>query len=1190
MFLQQPRFRNSRQFSITEVLRIFAKEPMKKTILNSLKCSIGIIILWTGFTLLGISQCINQNMINVTYNPPPVNGTFNPGQTVQICVTVNSYNQLGANWMHGCYLANFGNGWAPGTYQGISAPQANTGQYIWASNFTSTAFGAFITNPGWYFDLNNDGNPGNNFGQSNSNGPFPRTFCFQITTQSASGCAGGNTNLSFTIHVTSDGQTGSWSNSACGGIVTLNPPPITLNCGPSINLIPTHPTCNNACNGSILVQVNGGSPPYNYSWNQGPGGSNPTNLCAGTYSVTVTDNNGLTAQASVTLNNPPPLVINVNPTQSTICSGQSVVLNANGANLYSWAPPDGLSGTIGASVTASPSATTTYTVTGTDANNCTATATTIVNVNPLPTVSISGDNTICPGANFTLNASGSSVPAPAVITNYAWDFNTDGTVDFNSANPTATSSNNTPGNYTATLTVTSTGGCTGTGTFDYQILQNPSAAFSWPANICSSTITLDASASSVNPPQNIVSYEWDFDGNGTVDNTTANPTANHTFPGSGNHNVALTVVTNEGCTGQVSQVVNIPSALGVQISSATDVSCFGGSDGSATASASGGSGGYQYSWNTNPVQTTATAQNLIAGTYTVTVTDAANCTATADVTISSGPPLAVNITNVSQVTCAGSSNGSATAVANGGTGTLTYAWNTNPAQNTATAQNLSAGTYTVTVTDQNGCTGSASVNITEPQPLVLQANAVNVSCFGQNNGQLSAAGNGGTGNISYSWNTVPPANAPTVNNVPPGNYTVTATDQNGCTATAQVSVTQPSQIILQTSSTDVNCPGGNNGTATVVGNGGTGNLTFNWNTLPPTTGTNVNNLTAGTYTVIATDANGCSASSTVTINTLSLPMSHSAQVTSVTCGGLANGSIDVTMSGTGPFLYSWSNGATMEDLNGLSGGTYTLNVTDANGCSYSATFVVNENPVLQLSTTVTPILCFGDQTGDIKTQVQGGTPPYSYSWNGQPGGSGLSNIGAGTYNIVVTDANNCQTSIQASIPQPPQIQISHTPEYEIFMGNGVDLVTMPSGGTGNLYITWDPESYLSCVTCNIPFANPVRDTRYTITVRDDNNCQASADILVRVTKAGPFIPTAFTPGGDNKNEVFRVIDYGVVETDIRIYDRWGGLVYESDDIYEGWDGTFNGKKADPGVYVYKIQTKYIDGKTKVYTGHVTLVR
>jgi gliding motility-associated-like protein len=721
-------------------------------------------------------------------------------------------------------------------------------------------------------------------------------------------------------------------------------------------------------------------------------------------------------------------------------------------------------------------------------------------------------------------------------------------------------------------------------------LNNPTADFTWPQDICSATIQLDASASTAQG-QSISSYDWDFNNDGTVDQSTTQPTVTYTFPGAGNQTVTLTVNSNEGCSDQVTHTVNIPNTLTVQVTSSTDISCFGASDGSATAMASGGTTPYTYSWNTTPAQTTATATNLPAGTWTVTVTDDANCTATASVIINNAAPLNVSITNVQHVTCNGLSNGQATAQVTGGTGTINYSWNTTPVQTTATATNLAAGTWTVTVTDGNNCIGSASVQITEPQPLVVQASSVNISCFGQNNGQLSAAANGGTGTISYSWNTAPPSNSQTVNNVPAGNYTVTATDQNGCTATAQATVTQPSQIVLQTTYTNVTCPGGNDGAATVQGSGGTGTLSYAWNTLPPATGSSVSNLTAGTYTVIATDQNGCQASATVTITELSVPMQHSAQVTNVTCGGMSNGGIDLTMTqGTGPFQFSWSNGASSEDLNGVPGGTYTVNVSDANGCPYTATFVVNENPVLQLSTTVTPILCYGDQTGSIKVQVQGGTPSYSYAWNGQPGTSELSNVGAGTYSIVVTDANNCQASTQVTIPSPPQITISHTPEYEIFMGQGTDLVTMPSGGTGSLFIQWDPEVYLSCSTCNVPYANPVRDTRYTITATDANGCKASADIWVRVIKVGPFIPTAFTPTGDNKNEVFRVIDYGVTDIDIRIYDRWGNEVYSSNDLYEGWDGTVGGKKAEQGTYIYRITTKYIDGKTKVYTGHVTLVR
>lgn len=964
-------------------------------------------------------------------------------------------------------------------------------------------------------------------------------------------------------------------------------------------VIPSDP-CSLASYGETedyVIAVVGPPPTLTYSWT-GPNGftantEDISGLVAGTYNLTITGA-GQPIQYTVTITQPP-AVAAPSASDVNICPGQSATLTASGStgqyNWYSDAQGTNLVGT-GASITL-PNVTqsSTYYVQAVS-GNCTSALTPVqILINPSPTVSITGDNTVCLGATFTLDGSGSSVQAPSVINQYAWDFNSDGTVDFTSASPTASHSVNLAGTYTATLTVTATGGCTGNGTFNYVVPNDPTADFTWPTDICSATIQLDASASSVASPQTLTGYGWDFDNNGTVDQNTAQPTVTHTFPGAGNHTVTLTVTSSEGCTGQVTHTLNIPNTLTVQITGSTDISCFGASDGSATALASGGSGNYSYSWSTTPAQTTATATGLAAGYYTVTVTDAASCTATASVTINSAAPLDVTISNVQPVSCFGGSNGQATAQVTGGTAPLSYSWNTTPAQNTATVTNLAAGTWTVTVTDGNNCTGAASVQISEPQALVVQASSVNISCFGQNNGQLSAAANGGTGAINYSWNTVPPANSQTVNNVPAGNYTVTVTDQNGCTATAQASVTQPPQIVLQTNHTNVSCPGGSNGSATVQGSGGTGALSFAWNTLPPATGTSVSNLAAGTYTVIATDQNGCQASATVTITELSVPMQHTAQVTNVTCGGLSNGAVDFTLTqGTGPYQYSWSNGATTEDISGVPGGTYTVNVTDANGCPYSATFVVNENPVLQLSTTVTPILCYGDQTGNIKVQVQGGTPPYSYAWNGQPGTSEFSNLGAGTYAIVVTDANNCQASTQATIPAPAQIVISHTPEYEIFMGQGVDLVTLPSGGTGSLFISWDPEVYLSCSTCNVPYASPVRDTRYTITAQDNNGCKASADIWVRVIKVGPFIPTAFTPTGDNKNEVFRVVDYGVTETDIRIFDRWGNEVYQSQDLYEGWDGTIGGKKAEQGTYIYRIVTTYIDGKTKVYTGLVTLVR
>src|SRR6476660_2909985 len=206
----------------------------------------------------------------------------------------------------------------------------------------------------------------------------------------------------------------------------------------------------------------------------------------------------------------------------------------------------------------------------------------------------------------------------------------------------------------------------------------------------------------------------------------------------------VTVTDAGGCTAQATVVITEPAAaLTASITAQTNVLCFGGATGSATAAGANGTAPYTYSWNTTPVQTTATATNLIAGTYTVTVTDAGGCTAQATVVITEpAAALTASITAQTNVLCFGGATGSATAAGANGTAPYTYSWNTTPVQTTATATNLIAGTYTVTVTDAGGCTAQATVVITEPAAALTASITAqtNVLCFGGANGTATAAG------------------------------------------------------------------------------------------------------------------------------------------------------------------------------------------------------------------------------------------------------------------------------------------------------------------------------------------------------------------------------------------------------------------------------------------------------------------
>ncbi len=375
--------------------------------------------------------------------------------------------------------------------------------------------------------------------------------------------------------------------------------------------------------------------------------------------------------------------------------------------------------------------------------------------------------------------------------------------------------------------------------------------------------------------------------------------------------------------------------------SVTNVTCNGASTGSISLTITGGNTPYIYSWSNGGSASSATG--LTAGTYTVTVSDAAGCgTLNYSFTISEPTALVASIGSTINVVCNGGNTGSAIANATGGTGAYTYAWSNGASS--ATATGLLAGTYTVTVTDANGCTDTDAVIISEPTALVANvASSNNASCNGSNDGSATASGAGGTAPYSFLWSNG--AGTAGATGLLAGSYTVTVTDANGCTDTDVVTITEPAILVASISgNVNVSCNGGANGSLTASATGGTTAYTYLWS--DGSTAVIAAGLSAGTYTVTIADANGCSdtESATVTEPTL-LVLSTSA--VNVTCNGGLDGAIDLTVSGgTTSYTFSWSNGAVTEDINSISAGTYTVTVTDANGCSDNTSETLSEPAVL----------------------------------------------------------------------------------------------------------------------------------------------------------------------------------------------------------------------------------------------------
>ncbi len=626
---------------------------------------------------------------------------------------------------------------------------------------------------------------------------------------------------------------------------------------------------------------------------------------------------------------------------------------------------------------------------------------------------------------------------------------------------------------------------------------NPPVVSITPTHPTCNGTTTGSAAASVTGGSGTMSYSWNT--------APVQTTATATNLGSGTYTV--TVTDGNGCTATQSVTLNQPAAITASATS-TPAAC-GASDGSATVSATGGTGTLTYSWNTTPVQTTATATNLPSGNYTVTVTDANNCTATASASVANSGGPTVTISAQTGVTCGGDTDGTATASATGGAGGYTYSWNTTPVQTTATASNLAAGTYIVTVTDASNCTGTANVTITGPTPITINVTGTTQPTCGGTNGSATVNATGGTGTLSYSWNTTPVQTTPTATNLGAGPHTVTVTDASGCTATQNVNLSSPGgPTVVISGQVNLLCHGISSGSASSLASGGTGNISYSWNTTPVQTTASASNLAAGTYTVTVTDGSGCSSSESVTITQ---PPAITIATSAVDAGcGASDGSATANASGgTGSLSYSWNTTPvqTTPTATNLPAGSYTVTVTDANFCVQTATVNVNNSggPVLTLQSQVN-LDCYGDTNGSATVSATGGAAPLTYTWNTTPVQTGPTalNLSGGTYIATVTDANQCSSSVTVTITQPSAINgaITTTPAG-CSTADGTATV-VASGGTGPYTYAWSNGMTTSSIS-GLAAGN------YSVIITDATGCTSAslnASVVVLSTAnidAGPDV-------------------------------------------------------------------------------------
>ncbi|MBR9919406.1 MAG: T9SS type A sorting domain-containing protein [Bacteroidetes bacterium] len=814
---------------------------------------------------------------------------------------------------------------------------------------------------------------------------------------------------------------------------------VSLQAQLSITLQASPPNCGGINDGVITALPSNGTPPYTYNWNTGATTQTIDDLGPGTYSVTVSDAGTQTAFASVVLNAPP--VLDATLTLNSCTFPGTITANPTGGTApygYNWSTGDNTQSIA----YVNPGQ---YCVTVTDANAC-GVAECIVVPNAPPTVEVVATDILCAG---DMNGSLMAFPQGGTPP-YTFEWDTGAT--------SQSISNLGPGTYC--VTVTDNSGCTASdcGTVSEPPPLSVSATGQDPFCDGDTNGSAAASANGGSPP---INYLW---------NTGSTSPVITNIP-EGTYTVTATDANN--CVAMASVTIMDQSNI-IVTATATDVTCFGDTDGTATALASNGVSPYSYSWSNGA--SGQVINNLAAGTYVVTAIDQLGCEAVTSVTVGSPGIFMLDI-NGANVSSCGASDGMATATPIGGQPPFSYLWSNG--EMTQTITGLSGGTYIITATDAAGCTAMGSIFIGEPTELEVEVNATPENCFSANDGTATAQAVGGTAPYIYIWSNG--QTTQTISGLAPGMYSATITDANGCSGEDSAIVMPAPAFSVQISDTDLLCFGDETGTATASPSGGTAPYTYQWSNGETTA--SISGLAAGAYMLTVTDANDCEVYGVAIIES---PDQINLQVDILNndCEPGNASAAAIVSGGTSPYEYLWSTGETTPVISGLFPGGYSLTVTDANDCTESLNFEVLPPNQLMLDLVVSDISCPGEMDGSVMVNVAGGQMPYSYEWSTGDTSPMINNLGPGVYAVTVTDANDCSATANTLLLDPPAIMVSITPE-DATCPNGNDgaATASASGGT-------PPYAYMWSNGQSGPDVINLGPGNYSLTVTDANDCEA----------------------------------------------------------------------------------------------------
>ncbi len=938
------------------------------------------------------------------------------------------------------------------------------------------------------------------------------------------------------------------------GCISQQPFVVTAPSAFNVTLTPFNPLCNAACNGSIATTLAGAQGTVSYNWVAVGTGQNPTNLCAGNYTLTATDASGCVASGVANLVDPPALLANIsttNPACNGNCNGIAISnpANAVGTVNYVWTPAGPNSPTLSALCAGN------YTISISDGNGCqdvqtfTLTNPPVLNVNP----------SVGPATCGSPNGSITVIPTGGTPTySYTWFAPASGTNSFvtglsagiytvvvydanNCTNTLTIPLSNSNGPSAAPITSSSiacNGMCTGAASVNIGTIVGgtPGYTVSWvvppssstinpQTNLCAGTYSaqitdansclLFNSVTITQPASITILPSLGFPTcngvcNGSVTLNPSGGTSPYTYTWSAGTsttqtllnacagNYTITMLDNNNCPS--TQTVNLP---GVQSMTATATVtnnlCFGNCNATASIIAVSGSPNLPITYIWSNSQTGPSATSLCNGVYTYTATDAIGCFDTFTTTITS-PTQITNTNSVASPSC-NMCNGSSTITAFGGVGPYTYSW-TSSATGTVAAS-LCAGLYQVLVTDNNLCTQLQSILISNSNGITGETiNTQNELCSTPCSGAATVTAIGGNAPIQYNW-VSPAVSNSVISNLCPGTYFLQMTDAQGCIRTSSVNINAAPHLTLTPAINAPSC-GSPNGTITLVPTGGTGPYSVSWVPGPNLSFTYAS-IPAGNYTVTVTD-NGttpaCQFTQVFALNNPSGPSITYTQ-TNIDCFNACTGSITAiaTTTSAASANYSWSNGSTSSSVTGLCKGVITLTATDPlTNCKTIQSFTLTDNPALQLSiANIQNPKCHNDCNGAITLVPSGGTLPFSFAWAPAAVGNPQFSLCAGSYSATVTDSKGCAITTTVTLNNPTSIVMTPTVVNSSCSSVADGSVNLGvNGGTPAYSYTWTGPGAFTSTTQSI--ANVLAGT-YSLTLIDLNGCQkdTTLDIIPTVS-------------------------------------------------------------------------------------------